>query len=77
MKAVIITVNDRDLIDLIGNVDVSMLVDKIIEHDMKASGKKINKKIRKIIIILLSAILSVISVILTIFYKSRKQPCKK
>ena len=49
MKAVIITVNDRDLIDLIGNVDVSMLVDKIIEHDMKASGKKINTKIRKII----------------------------
>lgn len=77
MKAVIITVNDRDLIDLIGNVDVSMLVDKIIEHDMKASGKKINTKIRKIIIILLSAILSVISVILTIFYKSRKQPSKK
>ena len=77
MKAVIITVNDRDLIDLIGNVDVSMLVDKIIEHDMKASEKKINTKIRKIIIILLSAILSVISVILTIFYKSRKQPCKK
>lgn len=40
-------VNEREIIDLIGNVDVSMLMDKIIENDMRCRRRFSRLKKRK------------------------------
>lgn len=51
--------NETKLIDLMGNIDLGMLVDKIVEKDMKCSAKK-----GKIILLLFPLILLVFIVVL-------------
>ena len=55
--------SEIDLVDLMGNIDVGMLVDKIVEKDMKESKKLLRTKKGKIIIFLFPAILLVFIVI--------------
>ena len=38
--------SEKEIIDLIGNIDVSMLMDKIVEKDMKCR-KKLDKRLEK------------------------------
>lgn len=57
-------ISEIDLVDLMGNIDVGMLVDKIIEKDMKGSRRLLKTKKGKIILFLFPLILLVFIVIL-------------
>lgn len=59
--------NETKLIDLMGNIDLGMLVDKIVEKDMKCSTKK-----GKIFLLLFPLILLVfIVVLICLLFKRR------
>lgn len=63
MKVEAMDMNEAKLIDLMGNIDLGMLVDKIVEKDMKASTKFFKTKLGKILLILFPAILLLFIVI--------------
>lgn len=66
-----ITVNERDLIDLMGNVDVSVLTDKIIEKDMKSSRRFFASGEGKKLFFLIPAILSIFTVLFVILARKK------